>query len=865
MRYFPKIIRIALIFVFSVVIILFSAALLMQDKVTGIIIGALNRNILTKIEAGSARLSFFRSFPKASVILKDVLIHSSPGSNPSDFKGANIDTLLFASSVSLVFRPADILRDKYNIETINIRSGECTLLSDRSGKVNYTISSGSGTDNPVTIDLQKVNLSDVRAAYLNAANNVNIWGTITSGNLKSLISGNIIDFTAKSDILIDSFNVFNITINSHLIAGLDLKLNSSNGDVTFAKSTLSIDKYEFVVDGTISGENVCNLIISGKNIDLSDLRHYLPEKYSAVVKKYDPEGKISAECSIKGMVSRTKNPIIELNCSVDNGSIVYRPSGESIQHIAFKGHFTNGSQARAETSSVSVTNLKFSLGPSDLSGSLLIRNFARPLTEITLAGKVYPERVIDFFNLRGFPVSGGYADVDLNFRTDHPLSDQFTKNNFIDHIPRGNLVFSDFSLGGEDQKTVFRHANGLLAISDDYAAENLAFNYEGHKIAVTGKFLRIAEWLAGRKVTLMADADVSIDKYFVGNMEAKGNEAESQSGITFPRDMILNIRLKADSVRYKSFSAADFNGNFNYKPKVLNFKSLKMKTLDGMISGDGFIAENANKSVISRGTFNVSDINVNKAFLTFNNFGQQFIVADNLSGSLSGSISLLMPMDQMFTPKVKEVTAEGRYTLLNGTLKDFEPVKQLSSFIELSELENIYFDKLENDFFIRNNVLFIPQMDVRSSAADLTVNGQHSFENNYEYHVRMLLSELLSKKRKTIKKPVTEFGAVQDDGLGRTSILLKVVNKGDDVKVSYDMKAASAGVKKNMQNEKKNLKTILNEEYGWYGNEAGKATQQPAAGKKRFNVSWDETDTVTAAPVKEEKEEGGFRSLFRKK
>ena len=47
------------------------------------------------------------------------------------------------------------------------------------------------------------------------------------------------------------------------------------------------------------------------------------------------------------------------------------------------------------------------------------------------------------------------------------------------------------------------------------------------------------------------------------------------------------------------------------------------------------------------------------------------------------------------------------------------------------------------------------------------------------------------KKRKKNKSNVTEFGVVQDDGLGRTSILLKIVGAGEDVKVSYDLKAAS--------------------------------------------------------------------------
>ena len=63
-----------------------------------------------------------------------------------------------------------------------------------------------------------------------------------------------------------------------------------------------------------------------------------------------------------------------------------------------------------------------------------------------------------------------------------------------------------------------------------------------------------------------------------------------------------------------------------------------MKSLNGTISGNGFIVQNSSKSVIARGSFNVTDIDVNKAFTTFHNFGQDFLKAENLAGTLSGSL-----------------------------------------------------------------------------------------------------------------------------------------------------------------------------------------------------------------------------------
>ncbi len=202
--------------------------------------------------------------------------------------------------------------------------------------------------------------------------------------------------------------------------------------------------------------------------------------------------------------------------------------------------------------------------------------------------------------------------------------------------------------------------------------------------------------------------------------------------------------------------------------------------------------------------------------------------------------------------------------MTDGALIDFDPIKALSSFIALSELENIKFDRLENDFFIRNNIFYLPQMDIKSSAADLSVNGEHSFDNDYQYHVKILLSEILSNKARKNRTISDEFGEVQDDGLGRTSVLLKIVGKGEEVKVSYDMKAAGTKIREEIKKEKQTLKTIINEEYGLYRKDS--EPMQKKSSRPRFRITWEGSDTistVTEPPV--QRKERFLDRLFKKK
>jgi hypothetical protein len=865
-----KILRLFAVIIITVSIILFSASLLLQDKVGDIILKSLNRNISTKLSAGSFRLSFLKRFPKASLELKNVLVHSSPNFNSDIFTGINTDTLLTARSVAVDFRITDILKENYRIERIGAKEGKINFYIDTAGFFNYDISSKekSSTGNEFTIELERIDLTDIQAFYYNLATNLTIKGLIKNGRLKSRISGKDIDFTAVAEVEIDSFQLFNTRITKPILTDVDVVLQSSENGIHFKKGILGVENFDFELDGSVSPDNMLDLNITGRNIDLLKIRNYLPEKYLKVASKYDPSGILIVDCKIKGLLNRVSNPHIEINCLLNDGHIDYGRSDLTLKDLSFAGNFTNGSKNRPETSTVTIRDIKAKLGSSDYSGSFLLSGFDNPMATLFLRGKVFPEELKEFFDLQNISAAGGSVDLDLKLETGLKHTGKYTFADFVAMKPQANLVFNSFTIGFNNNKMNFDRINGNLAISDIVHATGFELTYNRQRIKIDGEFRNLLEWLAGMKVRMIATADVSfsrlIPEAFIREASPSGTATPHKKAFSLPGDVVLDINFRIDTLDYKTFSSSKIVGSLNYKPRLLTFESMNMHSLSGIISGNGFIVQNSNKAVVGRGNFNVSDINVNKAFTTFHNFGQDFLKAENIAGTLSGNLSLLLPMDSMLTPQIKSLTAEGKFLLLNGALINFDPVKELSSFIELSELENISFQRLENDFFIRNNFLFIPQMDVKSSAVDLSVNGEHSFNNDYEYHIKMLLSEILSKKRKKNRSPVTEFGVVEDDGLGRTSLLLKVENKGDDVKVSYDLKAAGSEIKNNIKSERQTLKSLLNQEYGWYKNDT--ATRQKPAEKTRFRITWEGTDSLNnITDTNVVKKQSIIKNLFKKK
>jgi hypothetical protein len=853
MKIFLKIAKLLVILILAVSIILISASLLLGDKVGFLILKSINKNLSTKLDVGSYKLSFLKKFPKATLELKNVLVHSSPDFNSSLFRGINTDTLLSARLVSLDFKLTDILKGNYTIESISAKTGKANFFTDTAGHINYNISmKNSGSTKEVTvINLEKISVSDINGYYNNLGAHLVIAGPIKTGKLKSRIYGDVIDFTAVTEIKINRFDLYNFKLGKAVPAKFDITLQSTKNGMTFKKGVMRIDNYDVGLEGTVLSGNILDLSLTGHNLDIARIRNYLPENLLRLISEYDLSGLVNANSKIKGELSHKKNPHVEINWTLKNGRIANRKSNLSFKDLSFEGYLSNGPGNQFETSYVSIKDFKSKLGSSEYTGSANLKNFNKAVLDLDLKGRVFPKELKEFFNIQTLSAADGSVDMEMKIINEKLSGKFFTLDGIINMKPQANLTFNSLTLGFQNNKFLFSNLNGKLTILNSIRADHFQFNYKGQNFNTTGEFYNLPEWIIGRKIMMTAKATVLCDKFmpevFFSSSNSSKKRLSGNKAISLPGDMKFDIAFKLDSISYKIFSASDVEGNLIYEPKYLTFKSLNMKSLDGIISGNGFIVQNRDRGLITKGNFIVKNIDVNKAFITFHNFGQSFLKAENIKGSLSGSLALLFPVDSLLNFHIKTLTAEGKYLLVNGALINFDPVKQLSSFIELSELKNITFEELRNDFSIRNNLLYIPEMEVKSSAADLSVNGKHSFDNDYEYHVKILLSEILSRKRLKNKSNGSGFGAVEDDGLGRTSLLLKIVGKGEVAKVAYDVKAAGTLVKDNFKKDKQSIKTIMNEEYGWYKKDST-IKPKPEEKKPRVRIKWDDGDTEKTSP-----------------
>jgi hypothetical protein len=149
-------------------------------------------------------------------------------------------------------------------------------------------------------------------------------------------------------------------------------------------------------------------------------------------------------------------------------------------------------------------------------------------------------------------------------------------------------------------------------------------------------------------------------------------------------------------------------------------------------------------------------------------------------------------------------------------------------------LNNIRFSTLKNEINIADRKIYIPSMEVKSSALNLTVSGIHDFDNMVDYKLKMLLSDVLGKK---VKQQHTEFGDIEDDGLGHSQLFLAMKGPADNPSFSYDRKSVGDKIRNDLRADQQNVKQMLKEEFGLFRKDT---THVEAKKKKKeeLQVDW---------------------------
>jgi hypothetical protein len=206
-----------------------------------------------------------------------------------------------------------------------------------------------------------------------------------------------------------------------------------------------------------------------------------------------------------------------------------------------------------------------------------------------------------------------------------------------------------------------------------------------------------------------------------------------------------------------------------------------------------------------------TDIDINTAFKTFDNFNQQTLTDKNIYGNISSDFAFRANYDTAF--QSESIVLNATMQIKNGNLKNVEALKAISRFTGQNDLKNIKFEELSNAIQIKDRIITIPAMRIISDAAEFDFRGTHTFDNYADYYINLELSDMLSKNFKHRKNKDEKFGNLVEDEKERIRLPLHVFGHIDSLKVKYDFKQSTKNFKEKTQAEKQKDKDVLQKEF----------------------------------------------------
>jgi hypothetical protein len=819
-----------------------------EDRVTQYVVSGLNKQIRTKAEVVDVKLSFLKKFPDASLELKDVVLLSVPDFLPSDFPGQNTDTLLLAKRLYLRFSVAKLLKRQYKIKEVHIHSGMLNLLVDRQGSKNYVFwekQKGNGTEN-FLLEIDNLKMTNVNVKFENQALAMAMAGNIKKGtfrgnfsraeyNLATGMEGIIYHYSKKGNSYFQNGKISSsasLSINPRMIEVL-------SGDLNLAGQHLAV-KGKIIRPGPLEYD----LTLISKHMDLDELLRFEMIKGIQIPADLKAGGDITFQASITGMASKTQMPRIDASFSLSDGWLTASVIPYGIRELKTEGQYSNGNRQGRASTRIILRNASMIYGNSRLGGNYEVINLNRPQIDYTIKAELDLADVPSLFSVDSiFRDMEGMLYAEIHLKGTQESLAKLQKSEWQKHRYDAKFRLEGVNLGLAYKSLNLKNLTGDLTFKDHLMIKSLTGSIEDIEVSLSGRADNLLDFLLTKSGNLWLNSDVYVGRADLNKLPflKKDNiERSIKDSVNLPDRLYIKTSYWIDEMMINKFHASQVTGELVYKPRRLSIPRLNLNSMQGQIETEGILEQQQNSHFLVKSISNVSNINITGMFTSFENFGQDFIMDKHLKGELSGLVNFSAGLDEKMKIKKETILADCDIAIQDGELSGFEPMRKLSRFINVEELEDIKFSTLTNQIFIRNAEVIIPKMDIKSSAFDITGSGLHGFDKNFTYKVKVSLSEILSRKAKKPDKSESEFGVIEDDGLGRAFIYLIIDGSDQGTDVRYDRRGAVQNIRDQFSEEKKELKEILNEEFGLFKKDSTFRGDKDVEKTGKFILDWEE-------------------------
>ena len=420
-----------------------------------------------------------------------------------------------------------------------------------------------------------------------------------------------------------------------------------------------------------------------------------------------------------------------------------------------------------------------------------VLNLEKPLLTCDLNSQFPLTSLAEIVGYNTLDLRAGEAAVNITYKG--PIAKNNQTNSFVNGtitIKNGNMLYVTKNI---ELKNVF----GRIAFrNSDVLVENLQCVVLNNKLVMQGEAKNLltlinTEPTMARIVWNVYSPYLNLNN-FTSLLKSKkqttvvAKKSPKLNTVSRKLDQVLqqgslSVNVKADKLLYKKFMATNVNANLALLEQSYTLNNVSMDNSGGHVNLSGSLITEKNNYHQAKLNVVMTNVDVRKTFDTFDNFNQDGITSQNLEGNLSAKINASLAINDEGKLYPNTVVSTVDFSLKNGALNNFEPLKKIQSIIfKNRDFENIKFAELKDHLDINSDQVKISRMEIQSSVISMFVEGVYGMKGGTDLSIQVPLNNL--KKRKSDYNPEN----IGTENKGGPSIHLRG-QSGSDGKVKFKL------------------------------------------------------------------------------
>jgi uncharacterized protein involved in outer membrane biogenesis len=773
-----------------------------QDKIINLIVSEINKDLNTKVEVKKIELSLFRHFPEVTIVFNDVVVDESfkPSTGP----------LLTADKIHLTFNLFDILRENYTVKKIYLSNGSLALTHDKQGNGNYQVFR-EGTrekgNSSLKLNLEKISAENFEFIFQDLRNEQVYSGIAPFIEASLTFSDDVTRVNYQGSIDISQATIKETKYLENKLASVNgiIEYNGLKNFLTISPSKLKLQDADFAYQGNYDLTlSKIDFTVDAETPQISNLLSVLPAQFTGVLSEYQSEGEVYLRMKLSGVISNNRTPFINIDFGCKNASFHHPQFKKTFSNATITGNFTNGKNKSLSSSKLSLTNFEGEIDGKKLSGNLSLTDFTDPFLDLQIQGDAEINNLLSFAPQPYLESASG--ELNLSLEISGKIADLKAFSTASKVSTSGEVVFKDLNFKLKENALPFSDFNGhFIFNNNDIAINNFNGNVGESDFQVNGIFRNFLPYVFSDGQPIGIDASLKSKRMNLDQLLEDQKDSKNDAGYKFAISPLLLVRLQCDmeNVKFRRFHGTHFKSVLYVKEQSAEFQQVQVNLASGKITGQGKIDAKDSEKIRVSSLSAYDKIRIDSVFYIFEDFGQDFISYKNLKGNLKANVECYFNMNSALEVDYPSILADISGTATSGELNNFEPLKRLSIFVDEKALANLKFSELKNNIHIEKSKIFIPEMEIVSNVSAISVMGTHTFSQQMDYKLKVPLRNVKKKDKDAA------FGAIEDDGSGRSTLYLNLKGTTDDYKISYDVVAVKKKLKDDWQKEKQEFKNIF--------------------------------------------------------